>query len=55
MDFVLLTFHQGPTEMKVGEEYEIKCQFVNPLPRPLTNCVWQVDGPGLDIEDIRQR
>jgi len=36
-----------PSEVKVGEEYEVEYSFKNPLPRSLTKCVFEVEGASL--------
>eukprot|EP00918_Siedleckia_nematoides_P033728 GHVU01073272.1.p1 GENE.GHVU01073272.1~~GHVU01073272.1.p1 ORF type:complete len:769 (-),score=118.27 GHVU01073272.1:951-3257(-) len=37
----------APSEMTVGQEYDVELSFKNPLPRALTKCEFEVEGSGL--------
>ncbi|CAH1779163.1 unnamed protein product [Owenia fusiformis] len=38
---------KAPDAVNVAEEFSVEAKFINPLPTPLTNCEFTVEGPGL--------
>ena len=47
---------QLPIKVKKEEKFKAKIRFTNPLPVPLKNCEWVIDGPNFAEKPmIKQR